>query len=494
MKSSKITLLFITILITPFSLFGNLNEKDKWKNLFKNYPDNKIVIEAFCPGLDYKYDVGEKDAFYHKDENQLVFNKVTIEPCQNMFRDLLGLKITFEDNVGNKIITDKTNILKLAPKIECKGEMSIPEMLSEEYNRFGIQFRGWRNEFEIIKSPNISPEYSEAMDRIYRIQLVNNCLEPTKWEVVIDAEDYSDFKKRRKSENQLNQRRIIAHSWFNVPMDFYKALFSIKNPEFQSSLIDLSYDEMSSRSENVTIDFESLRGGSIEEELKTEIIEIGHQSERPIIPLDAEEYYKKQFGLILHEKQYNYKNILDTELPLTRFQDRGFYKSENADPFYVQWLKHIDDVKINRLKKKDSNLYTEIRIGGEYSPYEIVLGNVDLALMNEQILCGFLFGVNTYITNIRNKSTPHSMGYDPTQYPDEKKPYLYLIDKKTGTWLNNQYKGVEKVYVSYDDIDRDIVTIHVLSYERIVPVWMARVKLPSDFVEQLRVRRRLFNY
>ena len=63
--------------------------------------------------------------------------------------------------------------------------------------------------------------------------MVNNCLEPTKWEVVIDAEDYSDFKKRRKSENQLNQRRIIAHSWFNVPMDFYKALFSIKNPEFQ---------------------------------------------------------------------------------------------------------------------------------------------------------------------------------------------------------------------------------------------------------------------
>ena len=195
----------------------------------------------------------------------------------------------------------------------------------------------------------------------------------------------------------------------------------------------------------------------------------------------------------MHEKEYNYKNILETELPLTRFQDRGFYK-ENTDPFYVQWLKYVDDVKISTINLRDSDLYTEIRIGGENAPYEIVLGNVDLALMNEQILCGFLFGVNTYITNIRNKSTPHKMGYDPTQYPDKKKPYLYLVDKKTGKWVNNQFKGVEKVYVSYDEIDRDVVTLHVLSYERIIPVWMARVKLPSDFVEQLRVRRRMYNY
>jgi hypothetical protein len=123
MESSKITLLFITILIIPFSLFGNLKEKDKWENLFKNYPNNKIVIEAFCPGLDYKYDVGEKDVFYHKDENQLVFNKVTIEPSQNMFRDLLGLKITFEDNVGNKIITDKPDQIKNSLSLEKEKKL-----------------------------------------------------------------------------------------------------------------------------------------------------------------------------------------------------------------------------------------------------------------------------------------------------------------------------------------------------------------------------------
>ncbi len=480
------------VLFCAYSTLLLGGESDPVKRLFENYTENKIVIEAFAPGNGYKYDVGEKDDFYHKNEDLLVFTKVIIEPAENMFRNKLGLKITFEDNSGNKIITDNTNIFKLTPKIDCSGDMMIPEMLSEEYNRFGVQFRGWRNEFELVKSDAITQEYSEAMDRIYRIQLVNNCLEPTKWEVVVDAEDYTDYKSRRKSDNHLNQRRILAHSWFNVPMDFYKTLFQLKNPGANVSLIDLSYDEMSTRSEQIKIDFEQLRGPIIEE-LKTEIIELGHQSERKIIPLDPEEYYKKQFGLVLREKDYNYKNILETELPLTRFQDRGFYK-ENTDPFYVQWLKYVDDVKISTIKLKDSDLYTEIRIGGENAPYEIVLGNVDLALMNEQILCGFLFGVNTYITNIRNKSTPHKMGYDPTQYPDKKKPYLYLVDKKTGKWVNNQFKGVEKVYVSYDEIDRDVVTLHVLSYERIIPVWMARVKLPSDFVEQLRVRRRMYNY
>ena len=45
-----------------------------------------------------------------------------------------------------------------------------------------------------------------------------------------------------------------------------------------------------------------------------------------------------------------------------------------------------------------------------------------------------------------------------------------------------------------ENIDKDILTVTVLSYERIVPVWMAKVKLPNEFVEQLRVRRRLYNY
>ena len=68
------------------------------------------------------------------------------------------------------------------------------------------------------------------------------------------------------------------------------------------------------------------------------------------------------------------------------------------------------------------------------------------------------------------------------------------MDKKTGNWVNNQYKGVEKIYISFDDITYNKLNIHVLSDERIIPVWMGQVELPKDYVEKIRVRRRLFNY
>ena len=451
-----------------------------------------LEMEAFAPGKSYSYDIGEKDDFYHRSDSVLIFNKVRIEPF-NSKRNGLRLKFTFIDKAGNEVICPDTDIRKLIPKIDSKGEMIYPELLSEEYNRFGVQFRGWRDEYDLKQSPNVSEEYASALDRAYRVQLVNNCLEPTKWEFVLDSEDYSDFKKRRKSDNYLNQRRILAHSWFNVPMDFYKKLIKFYNPEVDTDLLDLTYDELSEKAENVPVDFSALRG-PLKENVPIDILEIGHKSNRKISILDPEEYYKKQFGLVLSEKEYTYSTILDEELPLTRFQDRGFYTTENLTPFYVQWLKYVDDIKISTIEMEDSEIILEIRLTGEYSPYEIVLGNVDLAIMNEQILCGFLFGVNTFITNVRNNSRTATFNYDPTQYPSHRKPYLYLVDKKTGKWVNNQFKGVEKMYVSFEDINYNKLNIHVLSYERIIPVWMGQVRLPEEFVEKVRIRRRLFNY
>ena len=479
----------ISLLILSYLFFGSLFSQEL-KLFSEEIP--YYEVEAFAPGKTYQYDIGEKDDYYHKSDCVFVFNTVRIEPYESK-KSGLRLKFTFIDKIGNKVICADTDIKKLIPKIDCEGDMVFPELLSEEYNRFGVQFRGWRGEYEIDKSSAITQDYSDALDRAYRVQLVNNCLEPTKWEFVLDSEDYSDFNKRKKSDNYLNQRRILAHSWFNVPMDFYKKLIKHYNPDVDTDLLDLTYDELSQKSEKVKIDYSKLRG-PLKDELDIKITEIGHQSNREITILDPEEYYKKQFGLILSGKHYTYSSILEEELPLTRFQDRGFYKAENQSPFYVQWLKYVDDVKMTTIEMEDSEVITEIRLTGEYSPYEIVLGNVDLAIMNEQILCGFLFGVNTSITNVRNNSRPATFNYDPTQYPAHRKPYLYLVDKKTGNWVNNQYKGVEKIYISFDDITYNKLNIHVLSYERIIPVWMGQVELPKDYVEKIRVRRRLFNY
>ena len=46
-----------------------INDSKFISKVFKNYPDNKIVLNAAAPGKNYRYDVGEKDIFYHKNDS-----------------------------------------------------------------------------------------------------------------------------------------------------------------------------------------------------------------------------------------------------------------------------------------------------------------------------------------------------------------------------------------------------------------------------------------
>jgi len=71
---------------------------------------------------------------------------------------------------------------------------------------------------------------------------------------------------------------------------------------------------------------------------------------------------------------------------------------------------------------------------------------------------------------------------------------VLLTHKKNDKWVNNQYKGVEKIYLSYESIEQDVLEIYVLSYERITPVWMAKVKLPKSLREKVRIRKQLYQY
>ena len=182
----KTLLICFVLFVQSYFFAQSINDTDATNVLYE--------IEAFAPGKSYSYDIGEKDLFYHKSDSILVFTKVKIESSESK-KTGLRLKFTFIDKVGNEIVCDATDVKKLIPKLECKGEMLYAEILSEEFNRFGVQFRGWRNEYSIKKAQDLPLEYDEALDRAYRVQLVNNCLEPTKWEFVLDSEDYTDFKK-----------------------------------------------------------------------------------------------------------------------------------------------------------------------------------------------------------------------------------------------------------------------------------------------------------
>ncbi len=148
---------------------------------------------------------------------------------------------------------------------------------------------------------------------------------------------------------------------------------------------------------------------------------------------------------------------------------------------------------VDMINAPNTDCYAEIKLTGQHAPYEIVIGNIDLALFNEQKLTGYLFGYNTYPKSRRYNPSQNTIYFDADSYPALLKPYVLLIDKKTGKWVNNQKKGIEKIYLSYDKLERDVLQIYLLSYERVTPVWMAKVRLSNATREVIRVRRNLYN-
>ncbi len=460
-------------------------------NLFKSYPNEVLMLDANSPGFHYKYDIGEKDSFYG-DSSFFQFNKVSIRLHDKMPKGKIITNVSFIDKNGNVVLIENVDLLRLIPKFDAIGEMIYPEIIEEEFNRFGYTFRKEHDEFSIELAENHSESVSNIENRAYRCQIVNNCLAPTKWEFALTSEDYSDFDTRVKGSQNLNQNRILSHSWFYFDMDLYSALIHLKNP---SLVVDfnMDYDSLSNIAEQVVINFTDLRM-PVKYRAKTEILELGYKSGRPIVPLDNEQFYKKEFNLFLEGKDETYASILESSIKTTQFKDAGFYTEFTPKEFDLNWMKYLDSVHVDVLNVKGTDAYIEITLTGEWTPYEITIGNIDLAQLSEQKLFGLLFGINTYPKNRRYNPVQSTINFDADLLPNEIKPYVWLTNKSDDKWVNNQYKGIEKVYLTYETLERDVLVIYVLSYERITPVWMTRVQLPKDIREKVRIRKGLYNY
>lgn len=470
--------------------------------IFQAYPDNTICLKANSPGRSYKFDIGEKDAVYDGHLGAFNFDEVKIQLLDHMPKGSILVNISFIDKLGNVAKVDNFDLMRIIPKYDTHGDMLYSEILLEEFTRFGVVFRREHKEFDIVMKETIPqvqimkqtvPHIQKSADQIYRMAITNNCLEPTKWEMNLTSEDFSDFKTRRKGGLNLNQNKILSHCWFYLQEDLYMALRQYKNSNVDKDYF-LPYDSLNMLGEATVIDFESLRY-PLKTSLNPKVLEVGHQSNRIIEPIDIEAFYKWDFGLFLTKRdKLTYRTILETPMEIARFTDAGFYNEETPNTYDYSYLKYIDDVEITTIDAPQSDCYTEIKLTGEYAPYEITIGNIDLAYPDEQKLTGLLFGYNTYPKNRRYNPVVSTLFYHADDFPKLLQPYVVLTDKSNGKWVNNQPKGIDKIYLSYENSERDILQIYVLSYERVTPVWMARVKLPKNIRETVRIRRNLYNY
>ena len=445
-----------------------------------------MYLDAVCPGNDYIYEIGEKDPRFGQ-KGYLRFDSVELRLHPYMPQGTVIADFFFYDAAGTKVEVPAVDLMKFIPQIETRGEMAYAEVLEEEYNRFGYSFRREHDEFFIEKEPGNQGILPEA----YRLSITNNCLAPTKFEFGLTSADFSDFEYRVMDQKNLNQNRILAHTWFYLDSALYQTLWAMKNPGLLVNPT-MEYGEMSDLAEARVIDYEQMRL-PLNERVNIEVLEIGHKTNRPVKPLDTEEYFKREAWLLIDSLDYTYASILESTVRTAQFKDRGFYKTDTPREFDFSWMKHLDQVELHTIDVPGSKAYTEIRLTGKWTPYEIVLGNMDLSLLSEQKLTGRLFGVNTYPKSRRHNPQQNTRAYDAELTPDHIKPYLFMTTKDESKWVNNQYKGVEKVLLSYESLEKDILEIYVLSYERITPVWMARVKLPDNFMETIRIRQKLYS-
>lgn len=472
------------------------------KQLFSDH-NNKLITTGISPNSNYKYDAWEKDMAFNN-SNVLNFNTITLSLNDVMPKGQVLVDMVFEDGIGNKIKFNAFDLMRVVPTLNTTGAHLYPELLLEEFNRFGVGFRKEFNEFKIERSKQNTDEVNKALDRVYRASITNGCLDPGKWEIVLTSEDYSDFNARVKNPVNYNQNKILAHSWFLIPKNVYKTLVELKNPNVKLNGFDFGdfdYKTLSNFSKGIEIDFEKLRK-PIKKSWDTKMIEVGHESNKPIALLDMEEHYKIDYGLFVGYDENSlsketYKSILNPEkqpLQFAQFRDEGFYSPETALTFDMNWLSHLNEITIKSVDLPETECVVEIQVKGKWSPYTLTIGNFDLSTLQEQKLYGLHFGFNTYPKGRRYNPAQATITFDEDLMPKDYERYVLLTDSKTGHWVDNFHKGLGKVYLSFDTLERDVLNIHLISYERIAPLWMGRVKLPKELRERVRIRKQLYNY
>ncbi len=459
---------------------------------FAAQPNGRLSLRAQDPGLSYQFDPSEKDTRYAGDDKEMRFREVLMTLRPKMPIGTVLVDICFVDGNGSKIRVGPVDLLRLTPRLDCKGAMQYPELLLEEYGRFGVSFRREHGEFEIALDDACTTETKNAAGRAYRMGIWNNCLDPTKWEMILFTEDYGDFDERLAGLININQQRTLSHSWFYMSDGLYAELLRVKNPDLA---IDptLDYEALSAKAEEVVVDLTGLR--RVKRRVPVKVLEIGHQSARKIEAVVPEQFYKDRFGLVLNRDEFsNYRDVLDQPVQLAQFGGCGFYKPGEPMVFDFSWLRNVDEVQVDLLDVEGSECYVQLKLGGANAEYEIVLGNVDLALLSEQTFQGLAFGINPYPKSRRHNPKQDTIRFESDRIPDNILPYSILKKTASGTWVNNQKLGVEKVFLGWESIERKVLTVYLATYERIVSVWMARVRLPDSLVDRVRIRRRLYDY
>ncbi len=466
------------------------NGIEEFTRLFKSLPGNRIDLTVDTPVLSYAKDPAEKDLVYQDSTAGLKFTKLSIflSPVQETTKALVELE--FKTDAGNTFILHSVDLLDLVPVITQNSGLKYAEFLLKEFERFGILYYKKEGAFDWHLAKNSGEDVAEAVNRTYQAGVFNNCLDAGKWELVINSKYYAKFDSAQASPQQSQRYRILGHSWFSLSPELYRLLVKIKNPTLGFDPY-IKYSELSKLAAAEAVPFSSLT--KVKRPIKIPILELSHRAKRELFELDEEEMYKDWFGLVLNRDQFHtYADVLEIPVRLAKFTDKGFYRPEDAVAFDYGWMKQLDQVAMNVVEASGPERFVEIRISGAGCRYMIVLGNFDLGRLNPNKPTSIQFGINPFPKMRLQRKTPFSTGYNLGPDGKEIRPYLLLVDRSTGKWINNQDFGLEQAQISWQSIDKESLIIHMVTYERMLPIWSIHVGIDKEEKEMGKIRNAMY--
>ncbi len=444
---------------------------------------NIRIVPLQTQALDARRDPSDFDPLYQ--EALACFDRLEWVPGADAHT--VSLHLVGDDSKENCpiLVLPRIRLGDWIPKLSAPVAFHTIDALLLEYSRREIEFRRDLGQF-LVHWPAGSRK-SPAFERLYQIVIANNCLEPGKWELILSTWPLKDRDKQTLQANPhfAGRHPKLAHYWFQVPEMLYDSLWAAYNPSRRPEVLG-EYDSLSTLAEALTVT-EALRCERCLD-FPAGVLEVGHRSGRRIEVLDPrfhpgerpmESFYKNLFGLVRNGERFaTYADILAEPIRLSVFGGMGVYSRDQDVVFDLRWLGMWNQVSWRFSETDSLGRFAHIDIGGPQSTRALSIRNVDLARLNKEPY-GFALGWNSHPKRRLFRDRDYSPRYRLIPEDTLPVPVALMWDKRIGKWLNNQREGIEQIVLSWEGVERNILRIELLSYERILPLWMARVAIDS---------------
>lgn len=392
----------------PFKV-TNLSDED--------YPDNP--------------DIGYRSADY---KNKL-FSSGEVE----MTADSFAMNFYFFTNTADTIKVEYMVVSELIPTIPANVKddeyLSYVSCINQEWNRNQLQF-----------NPG---NFTSTIPDIVRMDIARNCLNAYLWEVILYV-------------NENGKTVPYAHGWFDFPHDLYAKLFERKNK--------ISFDTYKNALENwVTPENKVVKLELLRRKLDKVEVSYTDKSDE-MYPLGGAR--KKKFKEIIYPDTFTTMRDLQTDSALfATFTPPGYYNKK--DPRKTQLgriynLKNAQVTKTTPYTGKDKDTLREVQLdfthktnGGQTT---LLIGGLDFekfpVLPPSEANNGWKSSMG-----IGNHSF-YELYKDHLHSKSEQSPYYALLLDGEGKWLDSHEIGIDGPVFHFEDEERKVLHLWLLSFER----------------------------